>query len=102
MFKQNSFPSKFLTEIEKDGRNHSEVSDWSATHTYRAITDWLGEQSRDTAVGDDMKIVQHVCAAISERCAILASVCVAELCNRNVKVSEGQQGHWTVLRNIII
>jgi len=85
VFKQNSFPSKFLTEIEKDGRNHSEVSDWSATHTYRAITDWLGEQSRHTAVGDDMKIVQHVCAAISERCAILASVCVAELCNRNVK-----------------
>merc|ERR1711892_274243 len=85
VFKQNSFPSKFLTEIEKDGRNHSEVSDWRATHTYRAITDWLGEQSRHTAVGDDMKIVQHVCAAISERCAILASVCVAELCNRNVK-----------------
>ena len=84
--RENSFPSKFITEIEKDKRSYNTLTDWSETHTYGAITEWLGEQFENEKVEDDMKIVQYVCAAISERCALLASICVSELCNRNVKV----------------
>lgn len=81
----NSFPSKFITEIEKDHRNYNEVHDWLDTYKYKAVTDWLGGQDANTNIEDDLATVQYVCAAVSERCAVLASVCVAELCSRNIK-----------------
>ena len=86
--KENSFPSKFITDIEKDKRSYNLIEDCSTTQTSEAISEWLGEQSKNENIKDDIKIVQYVCAAISERCALLASLCVAELCNRNVKVEQ--------------
>jgi len=86
--KPNSFPSKFITDIEKDKRNYNIAKDVSKTYTFKAITEWLGDQTENKNIEDDTAIVQYVCAAISERCALLASLCVAEFCNRNDKVEQ--------------
>ena len=86
IYKADSFPSKFITDIEKDARNYNKMKSCTDSHTLAAITEWLGDQSEVENLADNIKVVQYVCALVSERCALLASLCVAELCNRNTKV----------------
>jgi len=87
--RQNSFPSKMITDIEQDGRDYNKGREARTTHTYATVTAWLGDdQNENKYIEDDIKIVQYVCAAVSERCALLASLCVAEFCNRNTKVEQ--------------
>jgi len=87
--RQNSFPSKMITDIEQDRRDYNKGREARTTHTYTTVAAWLGDkQSENKYIEDDIKIVQYVCAAVSERCALLASLCVAEFCNRNTKVEQ--------------
>ena len=56
--------------------------------TTQVIDEWLGSQDYgDRDVIDSLRVLQYVCALVSERCAVLASICVAELCSRNNKVN---------------
>ena len=85
LFQEHSFPSKYITEVEKDGRTYNTSTSMSSTT--KVIDEWLGSQDYgDRDVIDSLRVLQYVCALVSERCAVLASVCVAELCSRNNKV----------------
>ena len=44
-------------------------------------------QEEEERLVESLTILQYVCAVVSERCAVLASLCVAELCSRQTKVS---------------
>ena len=81
MDQEQSFPSSRVTEVEADTRSYNEAA--AAPSTARALAAWLGPAPGP----EDARVVQFVCALVSERCAALASVCVAELCSRNDKVT---------------
>ena len=80
MDQHHSFPSSRVTQVEADTRSYNEAA---APSTARALAAWLGPAPGP----EDARVVQFVCALVSERCAALASVCVAELCSRNDKVT---------------
>ena len=82
MDQEHSFPSTRVTEVEADTRSYNEAAA-AAPSTARALAAWLGPAPGP----EDARVVQFVCALVSERCAALASVCVAELCSRNDKVT---------------
>ena len=84
MDQHHSFPSSRVTEVEADTRTYNEAAAAAAApSTARALAAWLGPAPDP----EDTRVVQFVCALVSERCAALASVCVAELCSRNDKVT---------------
>ena len=87
MDQEHSFPSSRVTEVEADTRSYNEAAAAAAAaaapSTARALAAWLGPAPGP----EDARVVQFVCALVSERCAALASVCVAELCSRNDKVT---------------
>ena len=83
MDQEHSFPSSTVTEVEADTRSYNEAAAAAAPSTARALAAWLGPAPGP----EDTRVVQFVCALVSERCAALASVCVAELCSRNDKVT---------------
>ena len=87
--RENSFPSKYITQVETDGRSPLSASTWRQSQCLRVVDSWLGEQDQDQEVIlESLAVLQSVCAVVSERCAALASVCVAELCDRQDQVSQ--------------
>ena len=48
----------------------------------------MGPQEEEERLAENLAVLQLVCAAVSERCAALASLCVAELCSRQNKVRQ--------------
>ena len=64
--RENSFPSKYITEVERDGR--MPLSSWRSSSSLAAVTSWLGEQEGTEArLVESLAILQSVCGAVSER-----------------------------------
>ena len=84
--REHSFPSKYITEVERDGRRFLTEADLRASSSLAVLVDWAGPQEGERLT-ESLAVLQQVCAAVSERCAVLASLCVAELCCRQTKVS---------------
>ena len=86
--REHSFPSKFITEVERDARQVLSQSNLRDSSSLGVLEDWAGPQEEEEeGLADTLAVLQFVCAAVSERCAALASLCVAELCCRQTKVS---------------
>ena len=64
MDQKHSFPSTRLTEVEADTRSYNEAAA-AAPSTARALAAWLGPAPGP----EDARVVQFVCALVSERCA---------------------------------
>ena len=88
--REHSFPSKFITEVERDARQVLSQSNLRDSSSLGVLEDWAGPQEEEEGLADTLAVLQFVCAAVSERCAALASLCVAELCSRHTKVSPAQ------------
>merc|ERR1712126_155777 len=75
--------------VERDNRTYNDPTPMMISTT-KVIDEWLGasQDYQDQSVLDSVCVLQYVCALVSERCAALASVCVAELCSRNDKESQ--------------
>ena len=87
MSREHSFPSKYITEVEKDGRRVLGEDNWRQSSSLGVLVDWVGPQEEEEKVAESLAVLQYVCGLVSERCAALASLCVAELCSRHTKVS---------------
>ena len=85
--REHSFPSKYITEVERDGRRVLTERNCRQSSSLGVLVDWLGPQKEEERLVESLTILQYVCAVVSERCAVLASLCVAELCSRQTKVS---------------
>ena len=85
--REHSFPSKYITEVERDGRKVLTEADLRESSSLGVLVDWAGPQEEER-LAESLAVLQQVCAAVSERCAALASLCVAELCSRQDKVRQ--------------
>ena len=66
MRRENSFPSKYITEVERDGRSLS--GSWRESSSLAVLESWLGEQEgTDLQLEENLTILQAVCAVVSER-----------------------------------
>ena len=99
MSREHSFPSKYITEVERDGRRVLTGGDLRHSSSLAVLEDWAGpqEEEEEERLAENLALLQLVCAAVSERCAALASLCVAELCSRQYKVRSQESGRNTTL-----
>ena len=89
--KEQSFPTKFITQIDLDDWCSS--SEFKKTATWRVVTKWLtnqqtGEEDDLGVTEDDLHIIRAVCSLISGRSALLLAICVAEIFSRIDKVDQ--------------
>ena len=66
--REHSFPSKYITEVERDGRMPVTASTWRHSASLGVLVSWLGEQERtDRQLVENINVLQSVCAVVSER-----------------------------------
>ena len=66
--REHSFPSKYITEVERDGRLPVTASTWRHSASLGVLVSWLGEQDQtDRQLVENINVLQSVCAVVSER-----------------------------------
>ena len=66
--REHSFPSKYITEVERDGRVPVTASTCRHSASLGVLVSWLGEQQQtDRQLVENINVLQSVCAVVSER-----------------------------------
>jgi len=85
--KEQSFPTKFITQIDLD--DWTSPCEFKKTTSWKVVTQWLGNEEDDFGVTeDDLLIIKAICSQISGRSALLLAICTAEIVSRIDKVDQ--------------
>lgn len=86
--KEQSFPTKFITQIDLE--DWTSPCEFKKTNTWKLVTKWLSNDKEDDfgVTEDDLLIIKAICSLITGRSALLLAICVAEIVSRIDKVEQ--------------